>query len=296
MIHFTQCPICGGSEIMQALTAKDYTVSQKEFSIYHCNSCSVRFTQDIPSEDEIGAYYASADYVSHSDTKKGIVNKLYHWVRRRTLVSKRKMAQRFTGLPKGKVLDIGCGTGAYLHEMERSGWQVTGLEPDINARIKAQELYSIDPQEPSALYQLDEKTYDVISMWHVLEHVHDLQGYLQKISSLLSANGKLFIAVPNYTSKDAAVYKEFWAAWDVPRHLYHFSPGSMEILLKKFDLKIIAYKPMWYDSFYVSMLSEKYKTGKTNLIKAIWNGFVSNLNAFGNRKKCSSVIYVVARG
>lgn len=295
MIHYSDCPACGSEKIHYALTAKDHTVSQKEFEIWHCDECGLRFTQDIPSENAIGAYYASADYISHSDTKKGVVNKLYHWVRKRTLVSKRKLVERTTGLKKANILDIGCGTGAFLHEMKKQDWRVTGLEPDINARLKAQELYGIGPQEPSALYDLENNTYDAITMWHVLEHVHDLHGYIQKMNALLSEAGRIFIAVPNYTSRDADVYKEYWAAWDVPRHLYHFSPASMEILLNKFGLKLQGCKPMWYDSFYVSMLSEKYKTGNTNIIRASWIGLLSNLKTLFNRRKCSSVIYIISK-
>ncbi|HMC99991.1 MAG TPA: class I SAM-dependent methyltransferase, partial [Ferruginibacter sp.] len=193
----------------------------------------------------------------------------------------------------GRVLDIGCGTGAFLNNMQAAGWDVTGLEPDEKARMKAMELYNIDPSDPTKLFDLSAGAYDAVTMWHVLEHVHNLHGYMKKISELLSSNGRLFIAVPNYTSYDARHYKTHWAAWDVPRHLYHFSPASMETLLDKHNLRLIAVRPMWYDSFYVSMLSEKYKNGKGNLVKAVWNGFLSNLKAIGDKRKCSSVIYVI---
>lgn len=295
MIHYATCPVCGSENIQFSLSAKDHTVSKKEFPIWHCNACTAGFTQDVPAENEIGAYYASEEYVSHSDTKKGLVNKLYHMVRQRTLRSKRRLVIHETGKAKGAILDIGCGTGAFLHSMQEAGWDITGLEPDEVARKKANELYSIDPLDPSKLFELKPASFNAITMWHVLEHVHNLHGYLQQISHLLTQGGKLFIAVPNYTSYDASAYKENWAAWDVPRHLYHFSPACMQQLLKKFDLKLIACEPMWYDSFYVSMLSEQYKNGKGNLIRASWNGFISNLKAVGDRRKCSSVIYVVGK-
>ena len=295
MIHYSGCPVCGSENIQFSLSAKDHTVSQNEFPIWCCSACTARFTQDVPPEDEIGAYYASEDYVSHSDTKKGIVNRLYHIVRQRTLRSKRRLVIKATGITKGRILDIGCGTGAFLHNMQSAGWDITGLEPDDVAREKANELYSITALNPSKLFELQTGTYDAITMWHVLEHVHNLNGYLQKISELLAPGGKLFIAVPNYTSYDAGTYKEHWAAWDVPRHLYHFSPASMEQLLNRFNLKLLGCKPMWYDSFYVSMLSEQYKNGKGNLIRASWIGLISNLEAMGNKRKCSSVIYVVGK-
>ena len=295
MIHYTGCPICKSELIQEQLTAKDYTVSQNIFSIWQCNACTVRFTQDVPEQDAIGAYYASDNYISHSDTKKGIINSLYHLVRKRTLGAKRRLVINETGILKGQILDIGCGTGAFLDTMKEANWNINGLEPDAVARNKAAELYNIHPQEPGKLFELNKGSYNAITMWHVLEHVHELHAYIKQIAALLAPNGKLFIAVPNYTSKDAAIYAANWAAYDVPRHLYHFSPQSMEKLLSMHGLKLTAFKPMWFDSFYVSMLSEQYKNGKGNIIKAVFNGFLSNLKAWGDVRKCSSVIYVISK-
>lgn len=295
MIHYTGCPICKSELIQEQLTAKDYTVSQNIFSIWQCNACTLRFTQDVPEQDAIGAYYASDNYISHSDTKKGIINSLYHLVRKRTLGAKRRLVINETGILKGQILDIGCGTGAFLDTMKEANWNINGLEPDAVARNKAAELYNIHPQEPGKLFELNKGSYNAITMWHVLEHVHELHAYIKQIAALLAPNGKLFIAVPNYTSKDAAIYAAHWAAYDVPRHLYHFSPQSMEKLLSMHGLKLTAFKPMWFDSFYISMLSEQYKNGKGNIIKAVFNGFLSNLKAWGDVRKCSSVIYVVSK-
>ncbi|MBK8521368.1 MAG: class I SAM-dependent methyltransferase [Chitinophagaceae bacterium] len=295
MIHYTSCPICNSKNIEQQHSAKDHTVSQNIFSIWHCNACTARFTQDVPGQEAIGAYYASENYISHSDTKKGIINSLYHMVRKRTLGAKRKLVINETGITKGTILDIGCGTGAFLNTMQEAGWNITGLEPDTVARAKAAELYHIQPQEPGRLLELAPASFNAITMWHVLEHVHELHAYIKQIEKLLSPGGKAFIAVPNYTSKDAAIYAAHWAAYDVPRHLYHFSPQSMETLLEQHGLKITTVKPMWFDSFYVSMLSEQYKNGKGNIVKAVINGFMSNLPAWGNTRKCSSVIYVISK-
>ena len=295
MIHYSSCPICNSTNIQEQLNAKDYTVSQKNFALWHCNTCTARFTQDVPAQDAIGAYYASENYISHSDTKKGIINSLYHLVRKRTLGAKRRLVINETGIVKGSILDIGCGTGAFLQTMKDADWNITGLEPDVVARTKATELYNIHPQESGKLFELPAASFNAITMWHVLEHVHELHGYIKHIAVLLAANGKLFIAVPNYTSKDADIYKAHWAAYDVPRHLYHFSPQSMEQLLSMHGLKLAAVKPMWFDSFYVSMLSEQYKNGKGNILKAVLNGLISNAKAWGNTKKCSSVIYVISK-
>ena len=295
MIHYTSCPVCNSQNINEQLSAKDYTVSQNKFSIWHCNACTARFTQDVPDQDAIGAFYASADYISHSDTKKGIINSLYHLVRNRTLISKRNLVKKEAGMSKGAILDIGCGTGAFLDTMKKAGWVITGLEPDSAARTKAAELHNIQAQPSSELFNLQPGAFHSITMWHVLEHVHELHAYIKQIETLLTETGKLFIAVPNYTSKDAAIYNEYWAAYDVPRHLYHFSTLSMENLLAQHNLKLNKVKPMWFDSFYVGMLSEQYKNGKGNILKAVLNGLKSNLKALGDTRKCSSVIYVISR-
>ena len=295
MIHYTCCPVCTSELIREQLTAKDHTVSKNNFAIWQCTACTARFTQDVPDEDSIGAYYASDNYISHSDTKKGIINSLYHLVRKRTLLAKRRLVMNETGVVKGRILDIGCGTGAFLDTMKTAEWNITGLEPDAEARNKAAALYHIHPQQPADLFSLNAASFDAITMWHVLEHVHELHAYFKQVKNLLTANGKLFIAVPNYTSKDAAVYKENWAAYDVPRHLYHFSPQSMEKLIAIHELKITAFKPMWFDSFYVSMLSEQYKNGRGNMVNAVFNGLLSNIKAWSDVRKCSSVIYVISK-
>ena len=293
MIHYSCCPVCQSNQIQPKLTSKDHTVSQQSFGIWYCSDCTLCFTQDIPGQDSIGVFYASSDYISHSDTKEGIINRLYHLVRKRTLASKKTLVVSVTGTNRGNVLDIGCGTGAFLHAMKAAGWTITGLEPDPSARAKAMELYAVNPQEPGRLFELPAASFAAITMWHVLEHVHELHAYLKRIGELLAPGGKLFIAVPSYTSADAKAYKEYWAAWDVPRHLYHFSPGSMERLLSLHGMKLESVRPMWFDSFYVSMLSEKYRGG--NIIRAFFNGLLSNLNAIGNHRKCSSVIYIISK-
>ena len=293
MIHYSQCPICSSPKIALSLSAKDFTVTKENFPIWKCKDCSLQFTQDVPEQSAIGKYYQSEAYISHSDTKEGIINKLYHSVRKFTLSNKRKLIFSQTKKQKGNILDVGCGTGAFLNTMKETGWSITGLEPDEQAAQNAKSLYNIDTQSSDQLFNLPANSFDAITMWHVLEHVHQLQEYIAQLKKLLTKNGVLFIAVPNYTSHDAAHYKESWAAYDVPRHLYHFSPESMKVLIEKHGMNIKAIKPMWYDSFYVSMLSEKCKHDKNNIIKAFFIGFISNCIALFDKKKCSSVIYVI---
>jgi 2-polyprenyl-3-methyl-5-hydroxy-6-metoxy-1,4-benzoquinol methylase len=295
LVHYTHCPACNATSIHKALTVKDHTVSQELFEVWHCDACTLRFTQDVPAEQAIGKYYQSENYISHTNTNKGLVNRLYHMVRNYTLGSKKKMVQSFTGRGTGNLLDVGAGMGAFAGFMRENGWQVTGLEPDAETRKRAQELHRITLQDTSDLFQLPAGNYDAITMWHVLEHVHRLHAYLDQLKQLLKPEGVLMIAVPNYTAHDASFYGAHWAAYDVPRHLYHFSPAAMRVLLKQHGLQLKAIKPMWFDSFYVSLLSEKYKTGNTSMVKGFLRGFISNGKALSNKEKCSSLIYVITK-
>lgn len=295
VITYNQCPICESTYINKALIAKDYTVSKQSFEIWHCDNCTARFTQHVPSIEQIGKYYKSANYVSHSDTKQGFVNRLYHAVRNYTLSSKKQLIQKYSSVKKGMLLDVGAGTGVFAKYMQQHGWQVTALEPDETARKNAQKNHGILLRPSDEIFNLATNSFDVITLWHVLEHVHQLHEYINTFYKLLKQNGTLIIALPNYTSLDAQHYKQYWAAYDVPRHLYHFSPKSMKILTQQHGFKIIAYKPMWFDSFYVSMLSEQYSTGKTNYLKAFYEGISSNAESVQDAKNCSSVMYVVRK-
>jgi SAM-dependent methyltransferase len=286
------CPSCGNASVKQQFAAEDFTVSHQLFGIWECTHCALRFTQPVPDMAAIGGYYKATAYISHTDTKEGFINKLYHIIRKRTLQKKRRLVEGITGHADGTLLDIGAGTGAFAHTMKKAGWAVTGLEPDAVARQKASERYGLSLRPPEELFQLPPASVDVITLWHVLEHVHNLHGYLQQVKLLLKPGGKVFIAVPNYTSYDAGVYKQYWAAYDVPRHLYHFSPVAMQRLLEQHQLKQLSLNPMWFDSFYVAMLSEQYRTGRNHIIRAGWVGLLSNLVTFFHKKRCSSLIYI----
>ncbi|RYY88198.1 MAG: class I SAM-dependent methyltransferase [Chitinophagaceae bacterium] len=292
-VHHSQCPVCDSRSIGPVLTATDYTVSREEFAIWECAACRLRFTQDVPDAQQIGPYYKSEDYISHSDTNKGLINRLYQRVRRTTLRQKVKLVQEATGKSSGRALDVGCGTGAFLNALRGAGWNVQGVEPDDDARALAIKQYKLDVQEASALYQLSPGSFDLITLWHVLEHVHDLQGYLAQLKLLLAPGGKLVVAVPNYTSGDAAIYGRYWAAYDVPRHLYHFAPGSMKVLVQRHGMQVAKERPQWYDSYYISLLSSRYKYGSTHWIGAPLAGLRSNLGARLNTERCSSVVYII---
>lgn len=289
------CPVCYSAAISKELRAEDYTVSRQQFDIWQCSNCTLRFTQNIPDLTAVAAFYQSDSYISHTDTHAGIVNKLYHLVRKITLKRKLRLIEQSTGVQNGSLLDIGAGTGAFAYTAQLAGWQVTGLEPDEATRQRATSLYGLQLQNTATLFQLPVESFDAITMWHVLEHVHELQQYIEQVKLLLKKNGRALIAVPNYTSRDAVVYKQYWAAYDVPRHLYHFSPASVKKLLEQHGLKLVAVKPMWYDSFYISMLSGQYKNGKNNIVQAVWTGMLSNITAMFNQERCSSLIYVIGK-
>ena len=295
LIHYSQCPSCSSESLKFALKAIDHTVSREGFDIWECQNCGLRFTQDVPDAGSIGVYYRSDNYISHTNTNKGLINQLYHIVRGQTLSNKYRLISSATRSRQGKMLDIGAGTGAFVAHMKEKGWEATGLEPDEVAREKARTDNGVQLLEMDHLYSLPQESFDVITLWHVLEHVHDLHPYMERLKALLRRDGRIFIAVPNYTSHDAAVYREAWAAYDVPRHLYHFSPDSMERLVSAHGLQLQYSQPMWFDSFYISMLSEKYRSGHGNLVRAVWNGLVSNVKAFVDKAKCSSLIYVISK-
>jgi 2-polyprenyl-3-methyl-5-hydroxy-6-metoxy-1,4-benzoquinol methylase len=278
------------------LDAKDHTVSQKTFPIWECSHCTLRFTQSVPNEKEIGEYYQSENYISHSNTKKGIVNQLYHRVREHSLNNKRKLIQSHLQANKSpRLLDIGCGIGAFMHHMQQHGWDVEGTEPSSDARAQAAQQFGLAVHPPEDLFDPQLGTFDILTMWHVLEHVHTLNEYMVRLRELMRPNATLFIAVPNYTSYDASVYRAHWAAYDVPRHLYHFSPASMRLFVQKHGFTLKAIQPMWFDSFYVSMLSEKYRSGGGGLIKGGMVGLLSNLKTATNKERCSSLIYVIGK-
>jgi 2-polyprenyl-3-methyl-5-hydroxy-6-metoxy-1,4-benzoquinol methylase len=289
MKQIEQCPICNNTEQEVFLSVKDHMITQEQFSIVRCKGCGFHFTNPIPDPNKIGDYYKSEEYVSHSSSKKGIINFLYGVVRKRTLNQKVVWLNQSAN---GKtLLDVGCGTGHFLRTAKAHGYGVTGIDPDEDARRFAKEENGIEPLPQQELYGLPENSFDAITMWHVLEHVYELNADLAKMATLLKPDGVFMIAVPNMASYDAQHYQKYWAAYDVPRHLYHFQQEDMVSLMDNhgFDLKKVL--PMKYDAYYVSMLSEKYKKG--SLLKALITGWKSNRKAkdYG----FSSQVYVFQR-
>jgi 2-polyprenyl-3-methyl-5-hydroxy-6-metoxy-1,4-benzoquinol methylase len=277
----------------ETLTCKDYTVSSEKFNLVYNEEFDMLETSPQPKLENLGSYYESEDYISHTDSNKSFTDKLYQIVKGYSLNKKLKLINSFNTEGK-KLLDVGCGTGEFLLNCKNNEWNVVGVEPNNNARELATLKFSKKdtPQIVSDLNDLTNQKFDVITLWHVLEHVPNLEDYIKKLKELLKPNGVLVVAVPNFKSFDANHYKEFWAAYDVPRHLWHFSIKSIKLLFSKVNLSVEKILPMKFDSFYVSLLSEQYKNGKGNFIAAFFIGLRSNMMALST-KQYSSLIYVL---
>ncbi len=283
----------------ERLRCLDHTVSNEKFDLEWDSKFEMYITTPKPDDKELGRYYASDAYISHTDSKDTLIDKLYQFVKNFTIKRKVNLIGSFKA-NENSILDIGCGTGDFLVACQKNGWKVQGVEPNDKARrIASKKLNSNnDPISEGLIFSdiqgvIDKnKKYDVICMWHVLEHVSNLEEYIEYLKSLLNADGILLIAVPNFRSFDAGHYKEYWAAYDVPRHLWHFSKKSITLLFEKVNLKVIKILPMKFDSYYVSLLSEKYQNGKSNFLRAFYIGSLSNFKA-NRSKEYSSLIYII---
>jgi 2-polyprenyl-3-methyl-5-hydroxy-6-metoxy-1,4-benzoquinol methylase len=290
-----KCPVCNKSSFSNYLNVEDYTVSHKEFTIQQCNACYFLFTNPRPDEASIGAYYQSQDYISHHDDARGLMSNIYKSVRNYTIKQKVNLINELAGT-KGKLLDVGCGTGYFANAAKENGWKIAGTEPDEGARKVASQRTKTPIFETIYAKELEHEKFDVITLWHVLEHVHQLNETIDWLSAHLTKDGSLLIAVPNPESFDSLKYGRFWAAYDVPRHLYHFTKNTMKELLSRHNMAIEKVYPMWFDSFYVGMLSTKYKQNKLNMLDSIRNGAVSNWKgrrASSRDVNTSSLIYVI---
>jgi 2-polyprenyl-3-methyl-5-hydroxy-6-metoxy-1,4-benzoquinol methylase len=270
------------------ITVKDFSVSGESFSLLLNEEYQLLKTHPQPTLDKLGAYYEFEDYISHTDGKRTLFEKMYHFVKRNAIRKKVSLINSYHPV-KGKVLDIGAGTGDFLLECKNQNWEIHGIEPNDKAKTIA---IGKGINFAENIESLENNSFDVITMWHVLEHVPDVEHQIAELKRLLKPNGTIIIAVPNFKSFDAKHYKEFWAAYDVPRHLWHFSKIAIEKLFDKQNMNLEDVKPLWFDSFYVSLLSEKYKTGKMNFISGFFIGLASNVSGMF-KKEFSSHIYVL---
>jgi len=285
------CPVCGESSFTVVFGVKDYLLTGEIFNVSRCDACEFLITLPFPPPEKIGSYYKAEEYVSHSGTNRGIINSLYHIVKPINLKKKRKIADRFS--LNMSLLDIGCGTGDFLSHCRDNGWDVKGIEPDKDARSYAISSHGLDILDLSGFSQFNSNSFDVITMWHSLEHVYDLKTMLNEINRTLKQDGTLIVAVPNHESYDAEHYGEFWAAYDVPRHLYHFNKKTLGRLFNKINMNVIKIIPGIFDSYYISLLSEKNKNNTYPFFKGFKNGFLSNYYARSKNDNYSSLIYIL---
>lgn len=285
------CPICT-TEMKFKFVTKDYLVTGESFDIVECEACSIRTTTPFPDKKIIGNYYSSDDYISHDDKVSGIFDSIYGLVRTYQLNKKKKLIGKYFNKSNGKILDIGCGAGDFLQYMKENHWNINGVDTSNKARKIANNKLNIKVMGPKDWINNKEK-YDVITCWHSLEHVHEPWVYLDKIKKSLTVDGFLIVALPNYQSTDAKIYKEFWAAYDTPRHLYHFTIKSMNKTIKPHGLNIESIYRMNFDPFYVSMLSAKHM-GKS-FMSGLINGFKSWTLSIFSKDKCSSLIFIIKK-
>ncbi|MFK5854611.1 MAG: class I SAM-dependent methyltransferase [Bacteroidota bacterium] len=290
MKKIEQCPVCSNSNISTYINTKDYFFTQDNFSLTKCLDCDFVFTNPIPTN--LGKYYDTPDYLSHNTDDNGMMGSSYSYLRNINIKRKYNLVKRYN--TSGKFLDIGCGTGELLKYFKDNNWVVQGIEPNNSARELAKTKYNINVAEENELDHIQPNSLDVISMWHVLEHVPNLHKRLEQISKLIKKSGTVFIALPNLDSPDSKKYKEYWSALDVPRHLHHFTQQTFEKLISYHGMKLIHAEPMKLDSYYVSMLSEKYKKNSFYLVSAFISGIISNFKA-KKKNSYSSMIYVVKK-
>ena len=295
MITHKVCPLCSSSEVFPFLNCTDHLISRETFEIYRCTNCGFTFTQDHPSESEAGRYYDSDEYISHSDSNKRLIDKAYQLVRGIMLDRKKRMIKKFTGLSSGSILDIGSGTGHFLNTMKLSGWSITGVEINAKAREYAASRFSIDTISSEKIRTLPDNSFDCITLWHVLEHFQEPFIIIEEISRLLKSDGVCIIALPNSISFDAKHYLKDWAAYDVPRHLWHFTPSTFSIFASKNKFTISEECNLPFDVFYISILSEKYKGSKFPLLAGTIKGSVFLIRSLLIETGNSSIIYVLRK-
>jgi SAM-dependent methyltransferase len=288
------CPVCQDKNVTLFFEGTDFFLTKEKFSIWKCGTCEVKFTTPVPGENEISRYYESDEYISHDAQKGGLVNRIYKLARKFAIRSKYNLVKKYS---KGrKLLDIGCGTGEFLHFCAEKGFNCQGIEPNGKARAFAKRKYNLSIREKIHFTPEERGSLDCITMWHVLEHIEDPGATLRTLGEVLRPDGILIIALPNPDSWDARYYEKFWAAFDLPRHLFHFNRQSFLNLAKNAGFIPVKILPQKLDSFYISMLSEKYLTGRSpNLVKAFFNGVYSNFKANDISYGHSSLIYVLTR-
>lgn len=292
IIEYKECPLCKSKEISLYQKIKDHPFSQEVFDIFECKKCTFLFTQNIPTQEKIGYYYQAETYVSHTNTTKGLFFKLYHVARSIMLNKKQKLIEKYSGKKTGSILDIGAATGYFLNHMKNNGFHATAVEVDEDSRKFCEDKFNIKSTPPIDFFAKEQPKFDIITMWHVMEHVHDMHMYVDKINELLDDDGIAVIAVPNHAASEVSFFKEYWDGYDVPRHLWHFEPQTMEQLFDQHGFQLIKKKSMPFDSFYISILSFKWKKNPLHMIFGLIYGFIPFFKQMINVDKSSSLTYI----
>lgn len=292
MENISKCLVCSNDKFEDYLICNDYLVTKNDFKLVKCKNCNFIFTNPRPLESDISNYYASSDYISHTNRTANLFEYIYKCVKNYSLKKKYNLIKRY--FKKGNILDYGCGTGDFLAYMKSKNWNTFGLEPNDNARNFAIEKNKLNIKKINEISEFENNYFNIITLWHVLEHIYNADEIINLLKNKLDDNGTLIIALPNHESYDAIYYKENWAAYDVPRHIYHFNKNTIKLFLEKHKLKITEIYPMKFDSFYVSILSEKIKNKKNNIFNAFLTGLKSNFKA-KSKNNYSSLIYIVKK-
>ena len=287
-----KCPWCGSDKAQINLWLKDEFLTKEDFHICECLNCGLLYTMPRPDKEKIGAYYKSEAYYSHQENKKGFIPKVYERVKSINLKHKYRLAT--SGMQPGKLLDIGCGVGDFLHTAETHGWECIGVEPSEDAKAIAQKRMKGMIITSEELESFSDGAFDVITMWHVLEHVDDIKWQVAQLQRLVKPSGRVVIAVPNYKSYDGQYYKEHWAAYDVPRHLNHFNRITLSKIFKTSGLELVKMDKLKWDAYYISYLSEQYRHHSLPLVRGLYRGFISNCKA-RRSGEWSSLVYVFER-
>ena len=291
--EMVECPVCNSADFKLFMKIEDYFLTGEEFTLLECVHCGFRFVNPRPDISEIGRYYQSEEYISHDAGKTTLFSRAYKMARIFSIKSKYNLVSKYA--KRGRILDIGCGTGEFLNYCKTKGFDTSGVEPSEKAGRYAREKNGIDIVTGITEVKAGKGAFDCITMWHVLEHVHDLNNTLELVKEFLHPDGVFIVAVPNCNSWDAEEYGKFWAAYDVPRHLYHFSERTMKMLVAKHGFECREILPQKLDAFYVSMLSEKYRRGRSGYLKPGFLGLWSNLKAKTDGRGYSSQIFVLRR-
>ena len=293
MIHHSVCLLCKSTDISLSLRCYDHLISGEVFEVFKCSSCGFIFTQDYPEESESGKYYESEAYNPHSNSGKTFIGQLYQLTRRIMLNRKKRIVMKNCRLSTGNILDIGCGTGHFLNSMKMAGWKTEGVEINTKAGEFASSAFGLKVFQPRELLSIPDNKYDCITLWHVLEHFHEPFKYFREIKRLIKPEGTVIVALPNSDSVDSRHYGPYWAAYDVPRHLWHFSPEAFSLFAREngFEVSFRSYLP--FDVFYISILSETYKGARIPLVSGIIKAFFFFLFSLIRKSGNSSIIYVI---